>query len=225
MNRPANIPASTCRDAPVLKERGQREVFCGLTGIIWLHRKMQDGVPPRRGVTHLRAPAAIGGRRDDLCLAALRHRHPRGKTDLAGMADANDELDREVARLLSRRPRYQGSCSSSALPVRGDQARTSPARRSVLTQNHAPMCGCEHSGSGIEYEPSPRVKNACLRLACFRFSPRTGGACAPGAHACGCPARNVGRKTQAVGLPRKMGHKGPDLRVLPAPRSCDAPGS
>ena len=42
MNRPANIPASTCRDAPVLKERGQREVFCGLTGIIWLHRKMQD---------------------------------------------------------------------------------------------------------------------------------------------------------------------------------------
>lgn len=28
--------------APVLKERGQREVFCGLTGIVWLHRKMQD---------------------------------------------------------------------------------------------------------------------------------------------------------------------------------------
>ncbi|NQZ47933.1 MAG: hypothetical protein HRT63_10485, partial [Erythrobacter sp.] len=27
---------------PVLRERGQREVFCGLTGIVWLHRKMQD---------------------------------------------------------------------------------------------------------------------------------------------------------------------------------------
>ncbi len=26
----------------VLKERGQREVFCGLTSIVWLHRKMQD---------------------------------------------------------------------------------------------------------------------------------------------------------------------------------------
>ena len=25
-----------CTDAPVLKERGQREVFCGLTGIVWL---------------------------------------------------------------------------------------------------------------------------------------------------------------------------------------------
>ena len=26
----------------ILRERGQREVFCGLTGIVWLHRKMQD---------------------------------------------------------------------------------------------------------------------------------------------------------------------------------------
>ena len=31
-----------CLNAPVLKERGQHEVFCGLTSIIWLHRKMQD---------------------------------------------------------------------------------------------------------------------------------------------------------------------------------------
>ena len=31
-----------CSDLPILKERGQREVFCGLTGIIWLHRKIQD---------------------------------------------------------------------------------------------------------------------------------------------------------------------------------------
>ena len=37
-----DTPARGCRDTPVLKERGQREVFCGLTGIIWLHRKMQD---------------------------------------------------------------------------------------------------------------------------------------------------------------------------------------
>jgi hypothetical protein len=34
--------AGGCGDAPVLRERGQREVFCGLTGIIWLHRKIQD---------------------------------------------------------------------------------------------------------------------------------------------------------------------------------------
>jgi light-independent protochlorophyllide reductase subunit N len=33
---------SGCASAPILRERGQREVFCGLTGIIWLHRKIQD---------------------------------------------------------------------------------------------------------------------------------------------------------------------------------------
>ena len=26
----------------ILKEKGQREVFCGLTGIVWLHRKIKD---------------------------------------------------------------------------------------------------------------------------------------------------------------------------------------
>ncbi|MCA3628977.1 MAG: ferredoxin:protochlorophyllide reductase (ATP-dependent) subunit N, partial [Methylobacterium sp.] len=31
-----------CTTPPVLRERGQREVFCGLTGIMWLHRKIQD---------------------------------------------------------------------------------------------------------------------------------------------------------------------------------------
>ena len=35
-------PLAGCLNAPVLKERGQHEVFCGLTSIIWLHRKMQD---------------------------------------------------------------------------------------------------------------------------------------------------------------------------------------
>jgi light-independent protochlorophyllide reductase subunit N len=31
-----------CATAPAPAERGQREVFCGLTGIVWLHRKIQD---------------------------------------------------------------------------------------------------------------------------------------------------------------------------------------
>ncbi|MDC1229343.1 ferredoxin:protochlorophyllide reductase (ATP-dependent) subunit N, partial [Octadecabacter sp.] len=50
-----------CRTAPVLKERGQREVFCGLTGIIWLHRKMQDAfflVVGSRTCAHLLQSAA-----------------------------------------------------------------------------------------------------------------------------------------------------------------------
>ena len=29
-------------ERPVLRQRGQHEVFCGLTSIVWLHRKMQD---------------------------------------------------------------------------------------------------------------------------------------------------------------------------------------
>ena len=48
-------------DIPVLKERGQREVFCGLTGIVWLHRKMQDAfflVVGSRTCAHLIQSAA-----------------------------------------------------------------------------------------------------------------------------------------------------------------------
>ena len=47
--------------APVLRERGQREVFCGLTGIVWLHRKIQDAfflVVGSRTCAHLIQSAA-----------------------------------------------------------------------------------------------------------------------------------------------------------------------
>ena len=50
-----------CREEPILKQRGQREVFCGLTGIIWLHRKMQDAfflVIGSRTCAHLLQSAA-----------------------------------------------------------------------------------------------------------------------------------------------------------------------
>jgi 2-vinyl bacteriochlorophyllide hydratase len=46
---------------PVLRERGQREVFCGLTGIVWLHRKIQDAfflVVGSRTCAHLMQSAA-----------------------------------------------------------------------------------------------------------------------------------------------------------------------
>ncbi|MEM1426677.1 MAG: ferredoxin:protochlorophyllide reductase (ATP-dependent) subunit N, partial [Cyanobacteria bacterium P01_H01_bin.130] len=60
------IASSTAVEAarptvPVLKERGQREVFCGLTGIVWLHRKMQDAfflVVGSRTCAHLIQSAA-----------------------------------------------------------------------------------------------------------------------------------------------------------------------
>ncbi len=39
---PIAVEAAGCGSAEVLRERGQREVFCGLTGIVWLHRRIQD---------------------------------------------------------------------------------------------------------------------------------------------------------------------------------------
>ena len=87
----------------VRRESGQREVFCGLTGIIWLHRKIQDAfflVVGSRTCAHLVQSAA----------GVMIFAEPRFGTaiiderDLAGLSDANDELDRVVSELLARRP-------------------------------------------------------------------------------------------------------------------------
>ena len=106
-----------CADVPILRERGQREVFCGLTGIIWLHRKIQDAfflVVGSRTCAHLLQSAA----------GVMIFAEPRFATaiieerDLAGLADANEELDRVVTRLIERRPDIRmlflvGSCPSA----------------------------------------------------------------------------------------------------------------
>ncbi len=149
-----------CRNAPVLKERGQREVFCGLTGIIWLHRKMQDAfflVVGSRTCAHLLQSAA----------GVMIFAEPRfgtailEETDLAGMADAHQELDREVDRLLSRRPDIRqlflvGSCPSEVIKL--DLARA--AER--LTQKYAPAVRVlNYSGSGIE-TTFTEGEDACL---------------------------------------------------------------
>jgi light-independent protochlorophyllide reductase subunit N len=161
MNQRAQIPASIgCRDTPVLKERGQREVFCGLTGIIWLHRKMQDAfflVVGSRTCAHLLQSAA----------GVMIFGEPRFGTaileekDLAGLADANHELDREVARVLERRPDVRqlflvGSCPSEVIKL--DLGRA--AER--LTRRYAPQVRVlNYSGSGIE-TTFTEGEDACL---------------------------------------------------------------
>ena len=54
--------SSTAPDLPPpLKESGQREVFCGLTSIVWLHRRMPDAfflVVGSRTCAHLIQSAA-----------------------------------------------------------------------------------------------------------------------------------------------------------------------
>ena len=102
MNAPERPPPVVLR-ARDTEPRGQREVFCGLTGIVWLHRKIQDAfflVVGSRTCAHLLQSAA----------GVMIFAEPRFGTaiieerDLAGLADAQAELDRTVTRLLERRP-------------------------------------------------------------------------------------------------------------------------
>ncbi|WP_394730686.1 ferredoxin:protochlorophyllide reductase (ATP-dependent) subunit N [Altererythrobacter sp. GH1-8] len=147
-------------DRPVLRERGQREVFCGLTGIIWLHRKMQDAfflVVGSRTCAHLLQSAA----------GVMIFAEPRFATaiieerDLAGMADCQDELDRVVGQLLARRPDIKtlflvGSCPSEVIKM--DLAKA--AQR--LGREHAGAVRIlNYSGSGIE-TTFTEGEDACL---------------------------------------------------------------
>jgi light-independent protochlorophyllide reductase subunit N len=156
----APVPSLGCTTTPVLKERGQREVFCGLTGIIWLHRKMQDAfflVVGSRTCAHLLQSAA----------GVMIFAEPRFGTaileekDLAGLVDAQTELDREVARLLSRRPDIRqlflvGSCPSEVIKLDLQRA----AER--MSVKHAPHVRVlNYSGSGIE-TTFTQGEDACL---------------------------------------------------------------
>ncbi len=149
-----------CAEAPVLRERGQREVFCGLTGIIWLHRKIQDAfflVVGSRTCAHLIQSAA----------GVMIFAEPRFATaiiderDLAGLSDANDELDRVVSQLLSRRPEIKllflvGSCPSEVIKL--DLSRA--AQR--MSASYAGQCRVlNYSGSGIE-TTFTQGEDACL---------------------------------------------------------------
>lgn len=147
-------------DLAVLKERGQREVFCGLTGIVWLHRKMQDAfflVVGSRTCAHLIQSAA----------GVMIFAEPRfgtailGERDLAGLVDANEELDRVVDQLLERRPDIGtlflvGSCPSEVIKL--DLAKASER----LNQRFFPKVRIlNYSGSGIE-TTFTQGEDACL---------------------------------------------------------------
>jgi light-independent protochlorophyllide reductase subunit N len=159
---PIAAPArsGSCSERPILQERGQREVFCGLTGIIWMHRKIQDAfflVVGSRTCAHLVQSAA----------GVMIFAEPRFATaiiderDLAGLVDANDELDRVVHRLLSRRPDIKllflvGSCPSEVIKL--DLSRAAVR----LSNEHAGKVRIlNYSGSGIE-TTFTQGEDACL---------------------------------------------------------------
>ncbi len=154
------MSAQGCTATPVLRERGQREVFCGLTSIVWLHRKMQDAfflVVGSRTCAHLLQSAA----------GVMIFAEPRfgtailDETDLAGLACAQDELDNVVTQLLSRRSDIRqlflvGSCPSEVIKLDLEKA----AER--LSQQFAPRVRViNFSGSGIE-TTFTEGEDACL---------------------------------------------------------------
>ena len=157
-----SLQAPSCAaPSEVLKERGQREVFCGLTGIIWMHRKIQDAfflVVGSRTCAHLIQSAA----------GVMIFAEPRFATaiiddrDLAGLADANAELDKVVQKLLSRRPDIKllflvGSCPSEVIKLDLHRA----AKR--LDKQFAPNVRIlNYSGSGIE-TTFTQGEDACLQ--------------------------------------------------------------
>jgi light-independent protochlorophyllide reductase subunit N len=207
------LPPVGCSNTPVLKERGQREVFCGLTGIIWLHRKMQDAfflVVGSRTCAHLLQSAA----------GVMIFAEPRFGTaileekDLAGLADAQTELDREVARLLSRRPDIRqlflvGSCPSEVIKLDLHRA----AER--MSAQHAPHVRVlNYSGSGIE-TTFTQGEDACLAA----MVPALPATTAKELLIVGALPDVV--EDQALALLAAMG-VGP-VRCLPARRSADLP--
>ena len=135
--------------ANLRKESGPREVFCGLTSIVWLHRRMPDAfflVVGSRTCAHLIQSAA----------GVMIFAEPRFGTailnerDLAGLADAHDELDRVARELLARRPEIRtlflvGSCPSEVIKL--DLARAAERLNEEL-QGRVRVVN--YSGSGIE---------------------------------------------------------------------------
>ena len=151
--------APVLAERPIMRERGQREVFCGLTGIVWLHRKMPDAfflVVGSRTCAHLLQSAA----------GVMIFAEPRFATaiieerDLAGMADLDEELDRTVTRLLERRPEIAtlflvGSCPSEVIKL--DLARAATR----LGSTRPAVRFLAYSGSGIE-TTFTEGEDACL---------------------------------------------------------------
>lgn len=150
-----------CQEIPVIRqERGQHEVFCGLTGILWLHRKIQDAfflIVGSRTCAHLMQSAA----------GVMIFAEPRFATaiieerDLAGLADGQDELDRVVSELLTRRPDIKllflvGSCPSEVIKL--DLSR---AAERINQRADTPARVLNYSGSGIE-TTFTEGEDACL---------------------------------------------------------------
>lgn len=160
---PRSVATAACRDLPVLRERGQREVFCGLTAIVWLHRKLQDAfflVVGSRTCAHLIQSAA----------GVMIFAEPRFGTailtdrDLAGLGDVHEELERVCMSVLDRRPNISslflvGSCPSEVIKL--DLAKAAERLNAKLLPRVRVI---NYSGSGIETTFTQGEDNALKAL-------------------------------------------------------------
>lgn len=131
------------------QERGQRAVFCGLTSIVWLHRKIQDAfflVVGSRTCAHLLQSAA----------GVMIFAEPRFATailqdkDLAGLADCNEELDRVVGQLVERRPDIKTVFLVASCPSEVIKLDLGNAAERLQRDHGGGVRFVEFSGSGIE---------------------------------------------------------------------------
>ncbi len=147
----AVLASDTARQSrfPVEQERGQRAVFCGLTSIIWLHRKIQDAfflVVGSRTCAHLIQSAA----------GVMIFAEPRFATavlqdkDLAGLADANEELDRVAAQVIARRPEIRTIFLVSSCPSEVIKLDLGNAAQRLGERYGGRVNFVDYSGSGIE---------------------------------------------------------------------------
>ncbi|EGV19624.1 ferredoxin:protochlorophyllide reductase (ATP-dependent) subunit N [Thiocapsa marina] len=145
----------------VTRERGQRQVFCGLAGIVWLHRKIQDAfflVIGSRTCAHLlQSAAGVMIFAEPRFATAILH-----ERDLAGLADCNAELDRVVAEVLERRPDIGtlflvGSCPSEVIKL--DLAKAAE-RLAAVYQGRVRIL--DYSASGLE-TTFTQGEDACLK--------------------------------------------------------------
>jgi light-independent protochlorophyllide reductase subunit N len=145
----------------VVRERGQRQVFCGLAGIVWLHRKIQDAfflVIGSRTCAHLlQSAAGVMIFAEPRFATAILH-----ERDLAGLADCNAELDRVVAEVLERRPDIGtlflvGSCPSEVIKL--DLAKAAE-RLSGVYRGRVRIL--DYSASGLE-TTFTQGEDACLK--------------------------------------------------------------
>jgi len=153
--------ASGCSDQEIRQESGQRAVFCGLTSIIWLHRKIQDAfflVVGSRTCAHLIQSAA----------GVMIFAEPRFATavlqdrDLAGMADCNDELDRVVAQVIDRRPEIKTIFLVSSCPSEVIKLDLGNAAERLSGRYQGQVRFASYSGSGIE-TTFTQGEDSCLK--------------------------------------------------------------